>query len=74
MGDATGPTRMSRIETDKMILPHLPLSTEERAGNLIRECVARGTTHRRTHGDIDLESSLAKLEGVLAAASAIVIG
>jgi len=36
MGHAAGPTRMSRIETDKTILPHLPLSTEERAGNLIR--------------------------------------
>jgi cytosine deaminase len=36
MDHAAGPTRMSRIETDKTILPHLPLSTEERAGNLIR--------------------------------------
>src|SRR5215469_3384116 len=67
MGHAAGPTRMSRIETDKTILPYLPQSTEERAGNLIRECVARGTTHLRTHVDIDLESGLAKLEGVLAA-------
>jgi cytosine/adenosine deaminase-related metal-dependent hydrolase len=67
MGHAAGPTRMSRIETDKTILPYLPLSTEERAGNLIRECVARGTCHLRTHVDIDLESGLAKLEGVLAA-------
>jgi cytosine/creatinine deaminase len=67
MGHMAGPTRMSRIETDKTILPHLPLSTEERAGNLIRECVARGTSHLRTHVDIDLESGLAKLEGVLAA-------
>jgi cytosine/adenosine deaminase-related metal-dependent hydrolase len=58
---------MSRIETDKTILPYLPLSTEERAGNLIRECVAQGTSHLRTHVDIDLESGLAKLEGVLAA-------
>jgi len=67
MGHAAGPSRMSRIETDKNILPNLPVSTEERAGNLIRECVARGTTHLRTHVDIDLESGLAKLEGVLAA-------
>jgi cytosine deaminase len=67
MGHAAGPTRMSRIETDKTILPYLPLSTKERAGNLIRECVARGTSHMRTHVDIDLESGLAKLEGVLAA-------
>lgn len=67
MGHTAGPTRMSRIETDKKILPDLPLSTEERAGNLLRECVARGTTHLRTHVDIDLENGLAKLEGVLAA-------
>jgi cytosine/adenosine deaminase-related metal-dependent hydrolase len=67
MGHAAGPTRMSRIDTDKKILPHLPLSTKERAGNLIRECVARGTTHLRTHVDIDLEAGLAKLDGVLAA-------
>jgi cytosine/adenosine deaminase-related metal-dependent hydrolase len=67
MPHAAGPTRMSRIETDKQILPHLPVSTEERAGNLIRECVARGTTHIRTHVDIDLESGLLKLDGVLAA-------
>ena len=64
---AAGPTRMSRIETDKKILPHLPVSTEERASNLIRDCVARGTTHIRTHVDIDLESRLLKLDGVLAA-------
>ena len=67
MDHAAGPTPMSRIETDKTILPYLPLSTEERAGNLIRDCVARGTSHLRTHVDIDLESGLAKLEGVLAA-------
>src|ERR1700747_205323 len=67
MGHAAGPTRVSRIEADKTILPHLPISPEDGAGNLIRECVARGTTHLRTHVDIDLESGLAKLEGGLAA-------
>jgi len=67
MAHAAGPTRMSRIETDKRVLPHLPVSTEERAGNLIEACVARGTAHLRTHVDIDLESRLLKLDGVLAA-------
>jgi cytosine deaminase len=62
-----GPTRMSRIETDKRVLPYLPVSTEERAGNLIEACVAHGTAHLRTHVDIDLESRLSKLDGVLAA-------
>jgi cytosine deaminase len=62
-----GPTRMSRIETDKTILPQLPVSTEERASNLIEACIARGTAYLRTHVDIDLESRLLKLDGVLAA-------
>src|ERR1700732_1404102 len=63
----TAPRPRGPTKTEKPILPYLPLSTEERAGNLIRECVARGTCHLRTHVDIDLESGLAKLEGVLAA-------
>lgn len=67
MPHAAGPTRMSRIETDKVVLPHLSLSTEERAGNLIEKCVARGTAHLRTHVDVDLESRLSKLDGVRAA-------
>jgi cytosine/adenosine deaminase-related metal-dependent hydrolase len=58
MPHAAGPTRISRIETDKTILPHLPVSTEERAGNLIEACMARGTAHLRTHVDIDLSSRL----------------
>lgn len=65
MGHAAGPTRMSRIETDKTILPNLPLSTAERSVNLIRQCVAKGSAHLRSHVDIDLESRLTKLEGVL---------
>ncbi len=28
MGHAAGPARMDRIETDKKILPYLPVSTE----------------------------------------------
>jgi cytosine/adenosine deaminase-related metal-dependent hydrolase len=67
MPHAAGPASMSRIETDKTILPYLPASTEKRAGNLIEACVARGTAHLRTHVDIDFESRLAKLNDVLAA-------
>jgi cytosine/creatinine deaminase len=53
MPHAAGPASMSRIETDKTILPYLPASTEKRAGNLIEACVAHGTAHLRTHVDID---------------------
>jgi cytosine/adenosine deaminase-related metal-dependent hydrolase len=61
------PHRLSRIETDKRVLPNLPLSTEERASNLIKLAVTHGTAHLRTHVDIDLEGKLTKLDGVLAA-------
>jgi hypothetical protein len=67
MPHMAGPTRMSRIETDKRVLPHLPVSTEERAGNLIEACVARGTAHLHSHVDIDLEAVPLKLDRVLAA-------
>ncbi len=70
MGHAAEPNRMSRIETDKKILPHLPLSTEARATNLIKLCAAQGSAHLRTHVDIDLEGKFTKLEGVLAAREA----
>jgi hypothetical protein len=33
MPHRAGPTRMSCIESDKTILPHLPVSTEERAAH-----------------------------------------
>lgn len=61
------PFRMSRIETDKWLLPSLDLGTEERALALVDRCVSFGTAHIRTHVDIDLEGKLSKLEGVMAA-------
>ncbi len=67
---AAAPSRMSRIETDQRLLPALPLSTEARAGALIRRCVAQGTAHIRTHADIVPAFGLAALEGVLAARAA----
>jgi cytosine/adenosine deaminase-related metal-dependent hydrolase len=52
MPHMAGPTRMSRIERDKRVLPHLPVSTEERAGNLIEACVVHGTAYLRIHVDM----------------------
>jgi len=74
MGHAAGPTRMSRIETDKTILPYLPLSTEERAGNLIRECVARGTCHLRPMSTLTSKAALRSWKACLPHASVIAIG
>ena len=59
-------SRMSRIETDQVTLPALPLSTAARAGELIRRSVGHGTGHIRTHVDITPTFKLNALEGVLA--------
>lgn len=64
---AAEPFRQSRIETDQRILPGLPLDTGERAGHLLRRCVANGTAHVRTHADILPAFGLSALEGVLRA-------
>ena len=61
MPHAAQPHRMSRIETDKRVLPGLALSTEERAANLIRQYVGHGTAHIRTHVDVDLEGKLTRI-------------
>jgi cytosine/adenosine deaminase-related metal-dependent hydrolase len=67
---AAGPTRMSRIETDATLLPSLARSTSDRAGTLIRRCIANGTGHLRTHVDITPTFGLRALEGVLEAKAA----
>ena len=61
------PTRSSRIETDERLLPSLPLDAAERAGHLLRRCIAHGTAHIRTHADITPAFGLSALEGVLRA-------
>lgn len=65
MPHPAGPERFSRIETEKRLRSEFPLSVEERASNLLRQCVALGTTAIRTHVDIDPEIGLANLHGIL---------
>ena len=66
MPHTAGPTRMSRIETDKEILPNLPVPARRRAGLLLDRCIANGTAHVRTHVDMHLEMGLAPLHEILA--------
>lgn len=61
------PDRWSRIQTEKEIEKSLGLSTEERAATLIEVCIANGTSHIRTHIDIDTDIRLTRLEGMLRA-------
>lgn len=58
------------IDNEKAIRRTLPWSVAERAGRLIRQCVACGSTHIRSHVDIDPDYGLSNLQGVLEAAEA----
>jgi cytosine/adenosine deaminase-related metal-dependent hydrolase len=62
-----GPRLLDRIENERRLRQALELSPQLQAERLIRQAVGRGTTHMRTHVDIDTESGLANFEGVLAA-------
>jgi cytosine/adenosine deaminase-related metal-dependent hydrolase len=61
------PDLRAMILNEKAIRRTLPWSVEERAGNLMRQCAASGSTFIRSHVDIDPDYGLANLEGVLEA-------
>jgi len=60
-----GPTTFDRIETEKVVRRTMQLSVEEQAAKLIRLAISKGTTHIRTHVDIDPEIGLSNLEALL---------
>lgn len=65
--NSSGPTLIDMIENEKRIRRTLPYSVSLRAGNLIRQCVAMGSTFIRSHVDIDPDYGLSNLYGVMEA-------
>ncbi len=55
------------IDNEVEIRKNLPWGVAERAGNLMRQCVAMGSTHIRSHVDISTGYKLDNLHGVLEA-------
>jgi cytosine/adenosine deaminase-related metal-dependent hydrolase len=74
MGHVAGPTRTSRIETDKKILPRLPLSTNERAGNLIANASRAAPPTCAPMSTSTSKAALPSWTGCLLPASAIATG
>ncbi|MDA7947761.1 MAG: amidohydrolase family protein [Hyphomicrobiaceae bacterium] len=64
MPHPAGPTRLSRIETEKALRASLPPVTE-RASNLVRQCVSHGTTAIRSHVDIDPDNKLSHFHALV---------
>jgi len=65
-GHPAGPTREERIAKDRELRRDIQDSIEERAGNLVRQAVAMGTGHIRTHTDVEPELGLRHVEALLA--------
>lgn len=61
------PSLRAMIDNEVEIRRTLPWSVRERAGNLMRQCVAMGSTHIRSHVDVDPNYGLSNLHGVLEA-------
>lgn len=64
MSHRAGPTRRSRIDTERNMRSDLA-PVDERASNLVRLCIEHGTSAIRTHVDIDLAIGLKHVEALL---------
>ncbi len=61
------PGLRAMIDNEVEIRRNLPYSVKDRAGRLMRQCVAMGSTHIRSHIDISTFYRLDNVHGVLAA-------
>ena len=64
---SAGPLTVDKIENERRLRRELDISPEDQAIKLMRQAIGRGTTHIRSHVDIDTEIGLVNLEGILAA-------
>jgi len=61
-----GPRLIDRIENERRLRREMNLSPEISSENQVRQAIRMGTTHIRTHVDVDTEIGLRHLEGVQA--------
>ena len=62
-----GPRLIDKIENERRLRREMNLSAEKQATHQIRQAIRMGTTHIRTHVDVDTEIGLKNLEGILTA-------
>jgi cytosine/adenosine deaminase-related metal-dependent hydrolase len=60
-----GPRIIDRIETERRLRAELGLSPAVQSARLARQAIGNGTTHIRTHVDVDTEVGLAGLGGLV---------
>ena len=64
---SAGPTVTDRIENERTLRREMRLPPARQAERLVRQAVSRGTTHIRTHVDVDTDVKLENFDGVLEA-------
>lgn len=61
-----GPALIDKIETERRNRRELGIDANRQSGRLVAQMVKLGTTHIRSHVDVDTEVGLAGIEGVMA--------
>ena len=60
-----GPRLIDKIENERCLRRNTDLSPESQSANQVRQAICMGSTHIRTHVDVDTEIGLKHIEGVL---------
>lgn len=63
--EVPGSQLLDFVETERRVRRALQLSAETQSAHHLRASIATGTTHLRSHIDVDTEVGLSQLEGVL---------
>ncbi len=61
-----GPALIDKIETERRNRREFDIDANRQSGRLVAQMVKMGTTHIRSHVDIDTETGIAGIEGVMA--------
>jgi cytosine/adenosine deaminase-related metal-dependent hydrolase len=66
-GHTAGPSLIDKIENERRVRRETGIDPERQPGRLALQMLKMGTTHIRSHVDVDTEVGLAGIEGVMAA-------
>ena len=69
--NAVGPKLIDKIDNERAVRASLPIDAQSQSAQQVRLAVSHGTTHIRSHVDIDTEIGVRGIEGVMATRTAL---
>lgn len=69
--NSVGPRLLDKIENERAVRRTLPIPPQRQSARQVLLSVGKGTTHIRSHVDVDTECGLSGIEGVLATREAM---